>query len=71
MKAPPNQDPYEARVSIENKILYRMTGKNLGELQILLHEKCLEEKSGIDGEIIELSTGKTVYRCSKQTIIDQ
>lgn len=71
MKKALNQDPYEARISIGKKVIYKVTGKNLDELKILLHEKCMEEKSGTEGEIIELSTDETIYHCSRQTIIDQ
>ena len=63
--------PYEGRIRINNQIVYKVTGKSIHELQPLLHGRCQTEASGAEGEIIELSSGQTVYRCRKETIIDQ
>ncbi|MCW8398007.1 hypothetical protein OQJ26_04275 [Legionella sp. PATHC038] len=65
------KDPYEARVTIENKIISKTTGQNIDALKVHLSQQCDLEHSGVEGEIIELATGKIVYRCHKQTIIDQ
>ena len=65
------KNPYEGRIRINNQIVYTVTGESINELQVLLHGRCQTEESGTEGEIIELSSGKTVYRCRKETIIDQ
>ncbi|MCW8408108.1 hypothetical protein OQJ13_03885 [Legionella sp. PATHC035] len=64
-------DPYEARVTIEKKIISKTTGQSIDALKVHLSEQCDLEHSGAEGEIIELATGKIIYRCHKQTIIDQ
>ncbi|KTC90542.1 hypothetical protein OQJ15_07885 [Fluoribacter dumoffii] len=71
MNSPTQKDPFEARVKIENRIISKTTGPNIEILKIHLSEQCDLEHSGVEGEIIELATGKIVYRCHKQTIIDQ
>lgn len=71
MKESSAQDPYKARITINNKIIYKVTGKSIEELQPLLHARCQTEESGVKGEIIEISSGEIVYSCNKQTIIDQ
>ncbi|KTD69128.1 MULTISPECIES: hypothetical protein [Legionella] len=65
------KDLYEARIKIENKVISTTTGKNIDTLKIHLSERCDLEPSGTEGEIIELATGKIIYRCNKQTIIDK
>ncbi len=65
------KDTYEARIVIENKIIFKTTGKNLDNLKICLSEKCDQEHSGAEGVIVELASGSIIYRCHKQTIIDQ
>ena len=62
---------YEARVKIENQIVFKTTGRNLNNLKIKLSEKCDLEHSGAKGEIVEIATGKVVYRCRKVTVIDK
>ena len=71
MNATADQPLYEAKIRIGNKIMSTVTGNSINELQVFLSGKCELEKSGAEGEIIELSTGKVVYHCNKQTIIDQ
>ncbi|KTD01802.1 hypothetical protein OQJ19_12470 [Fluoribacter gormanii] len=71
MNSAKEKDPYEARIKIEEKIISSTTGSNIESLMILLTEKCDLEHSGAEGEIIEIATGKVIYRCHKQTIIDQ
>ncbi|KTD62620.1 hypothetical protein Lsan_1802 [Legionella santicrucis] len=65
------KDTYEARILIENKIIFKTTGKDLDNLKICLSEKCDQEHSGTEGVIVELVSGLIIYRCHKQTIIDQ
>ncbi|KTC83538.1 hypothetical protein [Legionella cincinnatiensis] len=65
------KNTYEARILIENKIIFTTTGKDLDNLKICLSEKCDQEHSGVEGEIIELASGLIIYKCHKQTIIDQ
>ena len=65
------KNPYEGRIRIGNQIVYTVTGNSINELQALLHGRCQIEESGAEGEIIELSSGQTVSRCRKETIIDQ
>ncbi|KTD09120.1 hypothetical protein Lgra_2355 [Legionella gratiana] len=65
------KDIYEARILIENEIIFKTTGKNLDDLKICLSEKCDQEHSGAEGEIVEIISGSIMYRCHKQTIIDQ
>ncbi|MFI4919655.1 MAG: hypothetical protein ACHP65_08885 [Legionellales bacterium] len=64
------KQPYEARIIIGDKIISTTTGTSISELQAFLNRQCELEKSGVEGEIIEVSTGKTIYRCNRQTIID-
>ncbi|PWY54312.1 hypothetical protein DGG96_17845 [Legionella qingyii] len=71
MNSPKEKDPYEARMKMEGKIISSTTGSNIDSLMILLTEQCDSEHSGTEGEIIEVATGKVIYRCHKQTIIDQ
>ncbi|MCE0724447.1 MULTISPECIES: hypothetical protein [Legionella] len=71
MNSPIENDPYEAIVKIEEIVISKITGKNIDALKIHLSDKCDLEHSGAEGTIIELATGKIIYRCHKQTIIDQ
>lgn len=66
-----DQPFYQAKIRIGNKIISTVTGDNLNELQVFLSNKCELEQSGVQGEIIALGTGEVVYRCNKQTIIDE
>lgn len=65
------KDPYEAIVKIEEIIISKTTGNNIEALKIHLSNQCDLEHSGVEGEIVELATGKIIYRCHKQTIIDK
>ncbi|STY29893.1 Uncharacterised protein [Legionella wadsworthii] len=65
------KDLYQATIRIENNVISTVTGKDINFLKIHLSEKCDLEQSGVEGEITELSSGKIVYKCHKQTIIDQ
>ncbi len=71
MSAPKEKDLYEARVKIEDKIISKTTGTSVDSLMVLLSEQCDLEHSGAEGEIIEIATGKIIYKCHKQTIIDK
>lgn len=71
MDPPTEKSSYEARVKIENIIISKTTGGNVDALKVYLSEKCDLEHSGAEGEIIELTTGKIIYKCHKQTIIDK
>ncbi|HHF7372975.1 hypothetical protein [Legionella bozemanae] len=71
MNSPIEDDPYEAVVKIDEIVISKITGKNIDALKIHLSDKCDLEHSGAAGEIIELATGKIIYRCYKQTIIDK
>ncbi|CAM2925217.1 Uncharacterised protein [Legionella steigerwaltii] len=71
MNSRSQKDPYEARIKIENQIISITTGQNIDALKVHLSEQCDLEHSGAEGEIIELATGIIIYRCHKQTIIDQ
>ncbi|KTD40492.1 hypothetical protein [Legionella parisiensis] len=71
MNSPIEKDPYEAIVKIEEIVISKITGKNVDALKIHLIDKCDSEHSGASGEIIEIATGKIIYRCYKQTIIDK
>jgi hypothetical protein len=66
-----DQPLYEAKIRIGNKIISTVTGNSISDLRVFLSGKCELEKSGAKGEIIELSTGEVVYRCNRQTIIDE
>ena len=66
-----NHDLYEARIKIGKEIIFTTTGKDLNDLKITLAAHCELEKSGAEGEIIELGTNEIVYSCRKQTIIDE
>lgn len=71
MNSPIEKDPYEAIIKIEDMVISKTTGKNIEVLKIHLSNECDLEHSGAEGEIIELATGKIIYRCHKQTIIDK
>lgn len=71
MKPRSDQNPYEARIQVGNKIISKITGKNVSELQALLSARCELEESGAEGHIIDLKTGNVIYSCKKQTIIDE
>lgn len=71
MNTTADQPLYEAKIRIGDKIIFAVTGNSISELQVFLSGKCELEKSGTEGEIIEISTGEVVYRCNKQTIIDE
>ena len=71
MSSPTDKNPYEAQIRVGNKIISKMTGKSISKLQAFLSERCELEESGTEGHIIELSTGKIIYSCRKQTIIDE
>ncbi|HAT8564436.1 TPA: hypothetical protein JA969_12450 [Legionella pneumophila] len=62
---------YEARKKIGKVIIFKATGKELNDLKITLATDCELERSGAEGEIIELGTKEVVYSCRKQTIIDE
>lgn len=71
MDSPKKYDRYEARILIENEVILKKTGNNIDELKVYLIEKCDQEHSGTEGEIIERASGTIIYRCHKQTIIDK
>lgn len=71
MSASTDTHHYEAQIKIGDKILSKSTGNSVSELQVFLSGRCELEQSGAEGQIIELSTGKVIYSCRKQTIIDQ
>lgn len=66
-----NKDRYKAILRIEGKTILKLTGDNIEDLKVRLIGLCESEHSGAEGEIIEVATGNSVYRCHKQTIIDQ
>jgi len=51
MDLPTDQNPYEAQVRIGNKIISKVTGKSISELQAFLSERCELEESGTEGHI--------------------
>lgn len=65
------KDIYEARVKIGNNIISKITGIKVDPLKVHLSVQCDLESSGANGEIIDLITGKIIYRCRKQTIVDK
>lgn len=65
------KDIYEARVLIEGKVIFKITGKSIDDLKAYLSEKCDQEHSGTEGEIIEIASGDVIYKCHKQTLIDK
>ena len=71
MGSPNKTHTYEARIKMEDKIIFKTTGENLDKLKVILSDRCELEHSGVEGEIIELATGKIVYKFHKQTIIDK
>ncbi|KGP63678.1 hypothetical protein EP47_04750 [Legionella norrlandica] len=71
MSSNESQCLYEARIRIEDVIIFKVAGNDTNGLKVLLSAKCELEKSGAEGEIIEISTGEIIYRCRKQTTIDE
>ncbi|BCA96573.1 hypothetical protein TUM19329_29340 [Legionella antarctica] len=61
------QHPYQAKIKIGDEIISQTTGDCISDLQIFLIGQCELEKSGAEGEIVEISTGEVVYRCRKQS----
>jgi hypothetical protein len=66
MNAAVDHHLYEAKIKIGNEIISQTTGDSISDLQIFLIGHCETEKSGAEGEIVEISTGEVVYRCRKQ-----
>ncbi|MGM9455284.1 hypothetical protein ACTAZI_18345 [Legionella bozemanae] len=65
------KNAYEARVKIGHHILSKITGENANALKVRLIQQCDLESSGARGELIDLATGKIIYRCHKQTLVDK
>ncbi|HHF7365174.1 TPA: hypothetical protein ACPSKY_000267 [Legionella bozemanae] len=62
---------YEARVKIGNHIISKIRGIKADALKVYLSVQCDLESSGAKGELIDLGTGKIIYACRKQTIVDK
>ncbi|KTD72790.1 hypothetical protein Ltuc_0637 [Legionella tucsonensis] len=62
---------YEARVKIGNHIISKITGIKADPLKVYLSVQCDLESSGAKGELIDLITGRIIYACRKQTIVDK
>lgn len=65
------KNSYEARVKIEDCVISSTRGDSVEQLKVFLSQQCDLEQSGAEGEIIECATGKIVYKCHKQTVIDE
>ena len=65
------KDIYEARVKIGNHIISKITGIKAEPLKVYLSVQCDMESSGAKGELIDLVTGKIIYSCRKQTVVDK
>ncbi|MCL9684948.1 hypothetical protein [Legionella maioricensis] len=66
MKAATEQHTYEAKIKIGDEVISKTTGDSISDLQVFLIGQCEMEKSGAEGEIVEIGTGEVVYRCRKQ-----
>ncbi len=67
MNTAAEQHTYEARIKIGGEVISQTTGDSISDLQVFLIGQCELEKSGAEGEIVEISTGEVVYRCRKQS----
>ena len=65
------KDTYEAQVKIGKNIISKITGKILNDLRVHMILHCDLESSGARGELIDLASGKIIYRCYKQTLVDK
>ncbi|KTD44414.1 hypothetical protein Lpar_0500 [Legionella parisiensis] len=65
------KDIYEARVKIGNHLISKIRGIKADPLKVYLSVQCDLESSGAKGELIDLLTGKIIYACRKQTIVDK
>lgn len=65
------KDTYEAQIKIGKNIISKITGKILHDLRVRMILHCDLESSGARGELIDLATGKIIYRCHKQTLVDK
>lgn len=64
-------DIYEARVKIGNLIISKIRGIKADALKVYLSVQCDLESSGAKGELIDLVTGRVIYSCRKQTLVDK
>ncbi|STY28825.1 Uncharacterised protein [Legionella wadsworthii] len=65
------KDIYEARVKIGNLIISKIRGIKADALKVYLSVQCDIESSGARGELIDLDSGRVIYSCRKQTLVDK